>query len=79
MFLCEKFGHFPACYRFPMFFVAVLLMGAAGLFGLAADTITHKENVTKISSISDLVTDMLFHWEELTTKILELDDWFFVQ
>ena len=44
MFLCEKFGHFPACYRFPMFFVAVLLMGAASLFGLAADTITHKEN-----------------------------------
>ena len=27
-----------------MFFVAVLLMGAASLFGLAADTITHKEN-----------------------------------
>ena len=44
MFLCEKFGHFLACYRFPMFFVAVLLMGAAGLFGLAADTFTHNEN-----------------------------------
>ena len=27
-----------------MFFVAVLLMGAASLFGLAADAITHKEN-----------------------------------
>jgi D-alanyl-D-alanine carboxypeptidase len=27
-----------------MFFVTVLLMGIASLFGLAADTITHKEN-----------------------------------
>ena len=44
MFLRGKIWTFPACYSFSMFFVAVLLMGAAGLFGLAADTITHKEN-----------------------------------
>jgi hypothetical protein len=42
--LCGKFGLFPACYSFSMFFVAVLLMGAASLFGLAADTVSQKEN-----------------------------------
>ena len=35
---------FYACYRFPMFFLAVLLMGAVGLFGLTADTFIHNEN-----------------------------------
>ncbi|MSX71174.1 MAG: hypothetical protein F2752_06360, partial [Actinobacteria bacterium] len=44
MFLRVKKWTFPACYSFSMFFVAVLLMGAASLFGLAADAITHKEN-----------------------------------
>jgi hypothetical protein len=44
MFLRGKFGHFHACYSFSMFFVAILLMGAASLFGLAADTVMHKEN-----------------------------------
>ncbi len=40
MFLRVKIWTFPACYSFSMFFVAVLLMGVASLFGLAADAIT---------------------------------------
>ncbi len=43
MFLRGKIRTFPACYRFPMFFVAVLLMGAASLFGLAADAVIQNE------------------------------------
>lgn len=43
MFLCGKIWTFPACYSFSMFFIAVLLMGAAGLFGLAADAVMTKE------------------------------------
>lgn len=43
MFLCGKIWTFPACYSFSMFFMAVLLMGAASLFGLAADAVMQKE------------------------------------
>ena len=43
MFLCGKIWTFPACYSFSMFFIAVLLMGAAGLFGLAADAVMPNE------------------------------------
>ena len=44
MFLRGKIWTFLACYSFSMFFIAVLLMGAAGLFGLAADAVMQNEN-----------------------------------
>ncbi len=48
MFLRGKIWTFPACYSFSMFFIAVLLMGAAGLFGLAADAVMpDKKEITQ--------------------------------
>ena len=49
-----------------MFFVAVLLMGAASLFGLAADTIAHKEN--KI--IQEIKIDPIYCFNKPSEKFI---------
>jgi len=49
-----------------MFFVAVFLMGAASLFGLAADTITHKEN--KI--VQEIIFNPVYCFNKPTQKLI---------
>jgi len=66
MFLRVKKWTFSACYSFSMFFVAVLLMGAASLFGLAADTIAHKEN--KI--IQEIKIDPIYCFNKPSEKLI---------
>jgi hypothetical protein len=49
-----------------MFFVAVLLMGAAGLFGLAADTITEKE----IKVIQEINVNPVYCFNKTAEKLI---------
>jgi hypothetical protein len=66
MFLRVKKWTFSACYSFSMFFVAVLLMGAASLFGLAADTIAHKEN----RIIQEIKIDPIYCFNKPSEKLI---------
>jgi hypothetical protein len=66
MFLRVKKWTFSACYSFSMFFVAVLLMGAASLFGLAADTIAHKEN----RIIQEMKIDPIYCFNKPSEKLI---------
>ena len=69
MFSCVKKWTFPACYSFSMFFVTVLLMGVASLFGLAADTIMEKENaISGKSPFCEIIENALLKIKEIKIK-----------
>ena len=66
MFLRGKIWTFPACYSFSMFFLAVLLMGAASLFGLAADAITPRKN----EIIQEIKFDPVYCFNKSSEKLI---------
>ena len=55
-----------------MFFIAVLLMGAAGLFGLAADAIMPKENIVT----QEIKINPVYCFNKLSEKLIVRPDFF---
>jgi len=66
MFLRVKIWTFPACYSFSMFFVTILLMGAATLFGQTVDTIKDQFN----NSIQQIEINPIYCFNKPTQKLI---------